>query len=130
MASRPRVAAAFLAFMMSLHGAAFAVAQELSVDVADRARLLDCATAALVGLTVSCPAGGEVLESFVYITQTGIQSEFAPLAVTCDGVARKTLSRVSLLEGAFRKGAAQASAYVLLTSGDSVSPAEQVTLFR
>jgi hypothetical protein len=107
-----------------------ATAQELSAEIGENARLVDCGVAALVEVTITCPSGGEVLEAFVYVTQNGLETQFAPVPVTCDGTPRTTTNRAELLEGVLRKGSAHASAYVLLTSGESVSPTREVILFR
>jgi hypothetical protein len=88
-----------------------------------------------VQLNVDCdPSTTSVLEAFVYVTQAGNQSDFAPLPVACGAPPRMHHISVPVLEEAtFVRGEANVSAFVLLINeetGDtlSVSPFASVVI--
>jgi hypothetical protein len=71
-----------------------AVAQEtLAVEIAKKATLVDGGQAVELQVTVTCPAGVEVLEAFLYVTQDGNQTLFTSFQPTCDGTPHMLLVR-------------------------------------
>jgi hypothetical protein len=108
-----------------------AAAQEgLAVEIAPTARLIQGGKAALVQVTVTCPAGAEVLEAFLYVNQDGNQGEFAFFQPICDGTPHTFMVRAQAVGFRYHPGEAMVSGYVLLTSGASTSPTQTVTLHR
>jgi hypothetical protein len=79
---------------------------------------------------VTCPAGAEVLEAFLYVTQDGNQSQFASFQPICDDTPHTFTVRAQAVGFRFHVGEAQVSGYVLLASGVSTSPGQAVTLHR
>jgi hypothetical protein len=80
-------------------------------------------------VSVRCPSGAEVLEAFVYIVQDGNQSQFAGIPVVCDGSTQRfTVTVNAFPETPFHVGPAQASGFVLLLSGESISPTRQINV--
>jgi len=67
----------------------------------------------LVHVQATCDPVGEVLEAFVQVHQDPVFGDgfFAPI---CDGVQREYLVRVHAIDGAFARGDAHASAFVLI----------------
>ena len=117
------------------NGAALAK-QALSIDISRTATLVDGGQAVEVNIKTVCAIEGvEVFEAFVYVTQNGNQSQFAPISVSCSGSSKpqKSIARVPALDFLFQKGDANASAYVLLvdpiTGADySVSVGEAIRI--
>jgi hypothetical protein len=108
-----------------------AAAQEtLAVEIAPTARLVQGGKAVVVQITVTCPTGAEVLEAFLYVNQDGNQGNFASFQPTCDDSPHTFMVRAQALGFRYHVGAAQVSAFVLLTSGASTSPTQTVTLHR
>jgi hypothetical protein len=108
-----------------------AAAQEsLAVEMAPTARLIQGGKAVDVQVTVTCPTGAEVLEAFLYVNQDGNQGQFAPFQPICDGTPHTFMVRAPAVGFRYHVGAAQASAFVLLSSGASTSPSQTVTLHR
>jgi len=108
-----------------------ALAQDvLALEIAKKATLTEGGQTVLVTVTVTCPAGSEVLEAFVYVVQDVNQntSQFAGLPLVCDGVARMLTVRVLALDMPFHTGKARVSGYILLTSGVSISPTAQIKI--
>ena len=70
-----------------------------------------------------CPEGYQVLESFAYITQTGLQnveSDFGFFTPTCNGRWQSfTVTVTSLDEQRFQPGAARANTYFLVEDPDT-----------
>src|SRR5687767_9510850 len=79
-------------------------------------------------VTASCPSGEDVLEAFVYVTQDGNQSRFAPVPVVCDGDSHRYNVRVEAQDFVFHPGPARASGYLLVTPGQSTSPGQDLVL--
>ena len=79
---------------------------------------------------MTCPAGAEVLEAFLYVTQDGNQSQFAFFQPICDDTPHTFTVRAQAVGFRYHVGEAQVSAFVLLTSGASTSPGQTVTLHR
>ena len=91
--------------------------ENLSVDIGKNAKLVDGGQAVELKVKTVCVIeGAEVLEAFVYVTQNGNESQFAPIAVSCSGVPRpqKSTVRVPALDFVFQEGDANSSAYVLV----------------
>jgi hypothetical protein len=86
--------------------------------------------AVVVQVTVTCPTGAEVLEAFLYVNQDGNQGNFASFQPICDDTPHTFMLRAQALGFRYHVGAAQASAFVLLTSGASTSPTQTATLHR
>jgi hypothetical protein len=108
-----------------------AAAQEnLTVEIAPTARLLQGGKAVAVQVTVTCPTGAEVLEAFLYVNQDGNQGQFASFQPICDDTPHTFTVRAQAGSFRYHVGEAQVSGYVLLTSGASTSPARTVTLYR
>jgi hypothetical protein len=105
-----------------------AAQQTLDLRVAKNARLVDQGQAVVLRVTAECPAGAEVLESFVYVTQAGNQSSFGFFTPACTGAKERFTVRVQAMDAVFVSGPAQVSGYLLLTSGESISPTATVTL--
>jgi len=96
------------------------------------ATLVEGGAAALVSVSVRCAGGSDVLEAFVYVTQQGQQSPFAPIQIRCGGRARTYVVRVPSPEGTtFQVGTASASGFVLVEKKGTVtsaSPSQTLTL--
>jgi hypothetical protein len=91
--------------------------QRLSVNIGQTATLVDGGQAVELRVKTVCAIEGvQVLEAFVYVTQNGNTSQFAPIAVSCGDVPRpqKSIVRIPALEFLFQEGGANASAYVLV----------------
>jgi hypothetical protein len=100
----------------------------LAAQIARTALLENGGQSVAVTVTVICPAGGEVLEAFLYVSQDGNTSSFAGIPVTCDSKPHTTVVHPSSFDTPFHEGRAQASGYVLLESGGSISPTRVVRL--
>jgi hypothetical protein len=108
-----------------------AAAQEtLAVEIAPTARLIQGGKAVVVQARVTCPAGAEVLEAFLYVNQDGNQGEFAFFQPVCDGTPHTFAVRAQPVGFRYHVGPATVSGFVLLTSGASTSPTQAVTLHR
>jgi hypothetical protein len=91
--------------------------QSLSVDIGKTATLVEGGQAVELKVKTVCAIEGfEVLEAFVYVTQNGNTSEFAPIPVSCSGIPRpqKATVRVPALDFLFQEGEANTSAFILL----------------
>jgi hypothetical protein len=102
---------ATVALMLPL--AASAQQDAVTVSIDPRARLVDDGAGAIVSVRVSCPAGRQVLEAFVMLSQDNVNG-MGGLPVACDGHTHRYRSRVNALDGRFQPGHAQASAFVLV----------------
>lgn len=114
----------------ALAAAPLAQAQEetVSASVGRFGEFVDESTVQ-VPVTVTCTAGANILESFVYIVQRESTSRFAFFNPACDGTAHTYVVTVRTEEGmAFRRGPARVSGYVLLTSGASTSPTGKIII--
>ena len=104
----------------------------VQASIAPQAMLVEGGDAVLVGVTVRCAGGSDVLEAFVYVSQDGQQSAFVPIPVRCGGRARTYVVRVPAPEGfAFHAGTASASGFVLVDKKGNVtsaSPSQTLTL--
>jgi hypothetical protein len=108
-----------------------AAAQEaLAVEIAPAARLIQGGKAVAVQVTVTCPTGAEVLEAFLYVNQDGNQGQFASFQPICDDRPHTFTVRAQANGFRYHVGEATVSAFVLLTSGASISPTQTVTLHR
>jgi hypothetical protein len=108
-----------------------AVAQEtVAIEVARKATLLDGGGQVVeLQVTVTCPVGAEVLEAFLYVTQDSNQSPFAFFQPVCDGFAHTFPVQIQAAAGfVFQQGRVQVSGYLLLTTGEAVSPTGVVKL--
>jgi len=106
-----------------------AAAQEtLAFEIGKKATLVDGGQAVDVQATVTCPAGGVVLEAFLYVTQKGNQSQFAFFQPVCDGTPHPFTVRAQALDFVFQPGKAGVSGYLLLTTGEATSPTGVVKL--
>ena len=90
--------------------------------------MVDGGQAVDVQVAVTCPAGGVVLEAFLYVTQQGNESDFAFFHPVCDGTPHSLTVRAAALDFVFHRGKARLSALVLLESGESTSPTRVVKL--
>lgn len=105
-----------LLLIAALNSPAFAQ-QDLSVAIGKTATLVDGGQAVELKIKTVCAIEGvEVLEAFVYVTQNGNQSLFAPIPVTCSDSSRpqKSVVRIPALDFLFQEGEANASAYILV----------------
>jgi len=100
----------------------------LSARITRHGRLVDGGQAVIVRVRVACPAGVEVLEAFVYVTQDGNESQFAPIPLVCQDRPRTYRIRVEAQELPFHRGRARASGYVLLANDDTTSPTRVIRL--
>jgi hypothetical protein len=106
-----------------------AAAQEtLAFEIGKKAMLVDGGQAVQVQATVTCPAGGVVLEAFLYVTQEGNQSQLAFFQPVCDGTPHTFTMQAQAVGFVFHRGKARVSGYLLLTSGESISPTGAVKL--
>jgi hypothetical protein len=106
-----------------------AAAQEtLGIQIDKKATLVDGGPAVQVQGTVTCPAGAEVLEAFLYVIQDGNQSQFASLQPVCDGTPQPFTVLAQAVGFVFHRGKAQVSGYLLLTTGEAISPTGDVRL--
>jgi hypothetical protein len=106
-----------------------AAAQEtLAFQIGKKATLVDGGQAVDVQATVTCPAGAEVLEAFLYVTQDGNQSQFASLQPVCDGAPHTFTVRAQAVGFVFHRGKAQVSGYLLVTTGEAISPTGDIRL--
>ncbi len=122
-----RVLVLLLAVLLT---APVARAQEetLSVSVGRFVEFVD-ENSVLASVTVTCSPGAEVLEAFAYVVQRDHNSNFGFFNPICDGSPHTFLVPIEAAEGqVFRRGRARVSAFVLLVSGDSVSPSERVVI--
>ena len=91
-----------------------ALAQEsVTLKIGKNSALLDGGQAVSVTVTASCK-NDVVLEAFVYVVQDGNQSQFAGIALQCDGARHRFTVRVNALDFLFHEGEARASGFVLL----------------
>lgn len=105
-----------LALVAAFHGPVFAE-QQLSIHIGKTATLVDGGQAVELKIKTICAIEGvEVLEAFVYVTQDGNQSQFAPIPVSCgdDAKSQKSIVRVPALDFLFHEGDANVSAYLLV----------------
>lgn len=89
----------------------------LTVTIRDMAHLVDGGESVRLMVDVTCEHGLNVLEAFVYMSQDGYTSRFAPLSLRCRA-ATSVPDVVMVSRGFdspfFHRGEAWASAYVLL----------------
>ncbi len=127
MARRSILTALIVSVILSasvLPGATVAASGQIRVDIKRNAVLLGDGEAVLVAVTARCPEGYEVLEAFVYISQSGNESDFGFFPLTCTGKQQRFVVRVNAFDdGRFESGPAHSSAYVLV-----VDPATEETL--
>ncbi len=108
--------------------AARAQGETLSVDIGRFVEFVD-EDSVLASVTVTCAPGAKVLEAFAYVVQRDQNSNFGFFSPICDGSPHTSLVPIEAAEGeVFRRGRARVSAFVLLVSGDSVSPSEKVVI--
>jgi len=91
--------------------------QSLSVDIAKIATLVNGGQAVELKVKTVCAIEDvQVLEAFVYVTQNGNTSQFAPISVSCGSQPRprKSVVQVTALDFLFQEGEATASAYILV----------------
>jgi hypothetical protein len=100
----------------------------LAAEIAKKATLADGGRTVLLTMRATCPAGATILEAFAYVTQDGNESQWGSLPVVCDSTPHGFVVRVDAFDPRFHRGEAQASAYVLLESGESISPTRIVKL--
>ena len=108
-----------------------AAPRSLQASIAPEATLVDGGSAALLSVTVSCAGGSDVLEAFVYVTQDGLQSSFAPIPVHCGGTRAYTVRVAAPAGTTFHVGTASASGYVLVDrkgTTSSTSPSQTLTM--
>jgi hypothetical protein len=105
-----------------------ALAQEsVTLKIGKNSALLDGGQAVSVTVTASCK-NDVVLEAFVYVVQDGNQSQFAGIALQCDGARHRFTVRVNALDFLFHEGEARASGFVLLESGATISPTRLISI--
>ena len=65
---------------------------------------------------LSCPSGHSILEAFVMLSQRDgrISGQGGFAGVVCDGTSRPYVALVNPVQGQFRRGAANASGYMLV----------------
>jgi hypothetical protein len=128
--ARPlRILTVLCGLLVALSAAPAAAQATLAVEIGKKAALVDGGRAVDVQVTVTCPAGEEVLEAFLYVTQDGNESQFAPFQPVCDGDPHSFTVRAQAFDDVlFHRGKARVSAYVLLQSGASTSPTRVVKL--
>jgi hypothetical protein len=96
-----------------------------SVKLKRNAALVDQGAAVVVDVTASCDPDLVVLESFVTVSQEGVDSNFGFFTPVCDGTKQQFQVRVSAFEGsAFSTGDAFASAFMLVQDPDTGETAQ------
>jgi hypothetical protein len=130
MARLLRIYVVLVAVLVMAMGSPAAAQATLVVEIGQEARLVDGGRAVDVRLRVTCPAGAEVLEAFVYVTQGGNESQFAFFQPVCDGSPHPLTVRAEALDFVFHPGKARVSGYMLLVTGESTSPTRVVKLRR
>jgi hypothetical protein len=128
MAKSLRVLVVLVGVLVMVVAPAARAQETLAVEIGKKAALVDGGQAVDVQVTVTCPAGAEVLEAFLYVTQAGNESDFAFFQPLCDGTAHTFTVRADAVDFVFHRGKARASGYVLLTSGETTSPTRVVKL--
>ncbi|HYH27273.1 MAG TPA: hypothetical protein VEA19_00680 [Actinomycetota bacterium] len=117
------------AVALSVAVAGPALAQGLSIQVGKKAQLFGGREGVRLQVTTTCPEGAVPLEGFIYVTQRGIESDFGGLPLICDGEPHTgTVSVHTFDDLKFKKGKANWSGYILLESGESISPSGTVQL--
>jgi len=102
--------------------------ETLSVEIGRFVEFVDEGSV-LASVTVTCAPGAEVLEAFAYVVQRDQNSNFGFFSAICDGTPHTVLVPIEAAEGqVFRRGRARLSAFVLLVSGNSVSPSEKIVI--
>jgi hypothetical protein len=71
---------------------------------------------AAVAANLACPSGYSVREAFVMLSQDGgrVAGQGGFAGVVCDGTSRAYVASLRPVEGAFRRGSANASGYMLV----------------
>ena len=64
----------------------------------------------------------------MYVNQDGHSTGFALVNVPCDGQPHTVSVNATALDFLLHKGKASASGYLLLTTGDSISPVQRLKL--
>ena len=99
---------------------------DLVVKIKRNVTIVDGGRTAFVELKARCPEGAEILEAFAYLVQDDSTGEFGFFRLPCDGKVHELTVASTALEFSFQEGSARVSAYVLLTSGESISPTRLV----
>ena len=87
----------------------------VTVELGQRATLIEGGQAVVVEVEASCSPGSQVLEAFVYVVQDGYQSQFAGIPLRCTDQSRTYLVAVRAFpDQPFHAGEAYASTYVLV----------------
>jgi hypothetical protein len=113
---------------LSLSCPASAAEPAFEMDIDHKAVLVDGGQVAVLEVAATCPAGAELLESFVYVNQDGFSTQWGTVNVPCDGMPHTRTVRAATLDFVLHKGKASASGYMLLTSGESISPGQRLHL--
>ena len=128
-------AGAVLVLLFALVGSVGAKDLHVSATVAPTATLVGTGQAVDLTVGVACgPGRAQVLEAFVYVTQDGNQSQFAPIrGIRCTNKTRWYTVRVQALDFQFHRGTANVSGYVLVTDPKtggtaSTSPTGTITI--
>ena len=114
--------------LLSFTGAAPAPSDALELRIDKKAVLVNDGQAVTLRVTASCPAGAELLESFVYVNQNGFSTQFGFFNVPCDGTRHKATATATALDFVLEPGKASASGFMLLTTGESISPTQRIML--
>jgi hypothetical protein len=130
MARSPRILIVLIGLGALLLAPQAAAQENLAVEIAPTARLIQGGKAVVVQVTATCPTHTEVVEAFLYVNQDGNQGEFAFFQPICDGTPHTFMVRAQAVGFRYHVGEATVSGYVLLTSGASTSPTQTVTLHR
>lgn len=105
-----------LSLVAALNGPALA-GQQLSVTIGKTATLVEGGQAVELRIRTVCAIEAvQVLEAFVYVTQDGNTSQFAPIPVSCGDRSKpqKAIVRVPALDFLFHEGEANVSGYILV----------------
>ena len=120
------VAVAFIGSMLLI--AAPVAAQAPTMTIGPEGKIIASGRTVIIEVTWSCASGEEAIEAFAYVTQDGHQSRFAGFPATCDGTLHTHRLRVHATDFEFHRGAARGSGYLLTSSGQSVSPGQEMQL--
>jgi hypothetical protein len=84
-----------------------------SVTIDDKAKRVEGGAAVVVRLTITCDPGKDVLEAHVSVSQDEASGMAGIGGIVCDGRPHRHKVRVGTFEGAYDRGDAFASAFIL-----------------
>jgi hypothetical protein len=104
---------AMLGVLAALLIAAAPAGAATSVTIAPNAKRVEGGAAVVVRVTVTCDPGKDVLEAHVSVSQDEASGMAGIPGIACDGRPHKHKVRVRTFDGAYDRGDAFASAFIL-----------------